>query len=143
MLTGHRYWTRYPTGAEWLAQALLALNHGAKGVISWAAPSTPAITAAASQLALAAPSFTPYILYETATFSHVFGAGVDAGVWADGERGTLVVVANTAYAQARVSLKTLGIAKGKKARVLLTSGASVEGAQIVLGAVGTGIFVFE
>jgi hypothetical protein len=31
---GCRFWSRPPTGREWLAQALLSINHGARGTVN-------------------------------------------------------------------------------------------------------------
>jgi hypothetical protein len=99
------------------------------------------MTAAASSLAKAAPSLAKYIFSHTVTFNHVFTAGADVGVWADGKAGTMVLITNTAYTATRVSLATLGV-RGTPSTVF-ANGASIQGSAIVLNGVGTGAFVFR
>ncbi|KAL8965745.1 MAG: hypothetical protein Q9183_003706, partial [Haloplaca sp. 2 TL-2023] len=45
------FWTRTPTGDEVIAMALLAINHGAKGIIGWDFPTDEAIIATTSRFA--------------------------------------------------------------------------------------------
>jgi hypothetical protein len=99
------------------------------------------MTAAASSLAKAVPTFAKYIFSHTMTFNHVSTAGADVGIWADGKAGTLVLITNTAYTATHVSLATLGV-RGTPSTVL-ANGASVQGSAIVLNGVGTGAFVFR
>jgi fructose-1,6-bisphosphatase/sedoheptulose 1,7-bisphosphatase-like protein len=136
-----RYWKRYPTGQEWLVQSIIAINHGAKGVISWNAPTTADIQSAASSLAKASSQLATFIFSHTATFTHISTAGADIGVWADGTAGTLVLATNTAYTSTHVALTRLGV-RGT-AHTVLANGASVSGANLVLQSVGTGVFVFR
>src|SRR6266581_7486625 len=58
----YRYWSRRPTGAEFLIENIVAINAGAKGSISWNDPTTPDIKASASAFASALPELTPFLL---------------------------------------------------------------------------------
>jgi hypothetical protein len=136
------YWTRYPTGQEWIVQGVIAINHGAKGVISWNDPTTDDIQASASSLAKAMPKISTFLFSHSATFQGYFVNGVDIGVWKDGSK-TLVLATNTAYTQATVPLSALGIQSGKTQTAVLDSGAKVVGDNLVLTSVGTGGFVFH
>ncbi|KAL9608783.1 MAG: hypothetical protein Q9167_006389 [Letrouitia subvulpina] len=45
------FWQEDPKGDEWVAMTLLAVNHGAKGIVSWLWPSTQEIEEASGRLA--------------------------------------------------------------------------------------------
>jgi hypothetical protein len=122
-------------------QAAIALNHGATGVVSWDAPSTPDITAAASQLARAVPQLAPFLFSHTAVFAGRMVGGVDVGVWTVGAQA-LVLATNTAYASARLSLAALGLQNATYGgKAVLANGAKLANSVINLDGVGTGIFV--
>jgi hypothetical protein len=137
-----RYWKSYPTGQEFIVQSAIALNHGAKGVVSWNDPTTPDIQSGASQLAKASLKFSPFLFSASATFRHYFIDGVDVGVWKDPKKGTFVLATNTAYIKAKVPLIALLLKPGSGVTTLLDSGAKVVSANIVLEGAGTGAFVF-
>ncbi|KAL9036383.1 MAG: hypothetical protein Q9214_006158, partial [Letrouitia sp. 1 TL-2023] len=48
---GQDFWQKDPKGEEWVAMTLLAVNHGAKGIVSWLWPSTQEIEEASGRLA--------------------------------------------------------------------------------------------
>ncbi|TFK75617.1 hypothetical protein BDN72DRAFT_786858 [Pluteus cervinus] len=94
---GEEFWTRAPTGREWLVQALLSINHGARGIMPWLDPTPPEIKAAASSFAriigpvkqfLFNPKATVLPLAHDATQSRV-----DAKTWTVG-RETLLLAVN-------------------------------------------------
>ncbi len=106
---GEDYWARDPTAAEEWAMALVALNHGAQGIISWVYPTVDdALPAAHGQLAavltaapvvdfvvgnarptsLRVPSDSPPAASDT--------PNVDVAVWRRG-RQLLVSVVNSGY----------------------------------------------
>ncbi|TEB33895.1 hypothetical protein FA13DRAFT_1730171 [Coprinellus micaceus] len=82
------YWKRHPTGKEFIAQSVLAINYGAKGLISWTDPTTASIKSAAANLTKGLESMTPYLL----SHSHD-SAQVSAAVWTT-TSGSLLTAVN-------------------------------------------------
>ncbi|TBU60013.1 hypothetical protein BD310DRAFT_947601 [Dichomitus squalens] len=137
------YWSRVPTGKEFVVQSVLAINHGALGVVSWDAPTTDDVTASASVLAKSLATMKEFILSPQATFAHVVSDRVDVGLWTVGAR-TLVLATNLNY-EAKVfdmrSVKGLAAKTLLGTKQVLDSGAEVQGHIISLESVGTGGFV--
>ncbi|KAI0651086.1 hypothetical protein C8Q79DRAFT_1004406 [Trametes meyenii] len=137
------YWSREPTGKEFVVQSVLGINHGGLGIVSWNAPTTDDITAGASTLAKSLTTMKEFILSPRATFQHVISDRVDVGFWTVGGR-TLVLATNSNYSPARFDLSQvqgLGL-KALLARQVLDSGAKLEGHVIELESTGTAGFVF-
>lgn len=140
------YWKRKPTGKEWTVEALLAVNHGARGVISWNDPTTPEIKAASSALAKALLSLTSFLFSHTAVFTSFYQAGTDLGVWKDGSR-TLIIATNLQYTAISIDTSTLGLSIGSSVTPMLNSGATIQriGGKSILSfeSVGSGAWIFS
>ncbi|KAI8996265.1 hypothetical protein BD414DRAFT_477309 [Trametes punicea] len=137
------YWSRVPTGKEFVVQSVLAINHGALGVVSWNAPTTDDITASAAALSRSLTVMKEFILSPYATFKHATINRVDVGSWTVGER-TLVLATNLNYATASFDLNKLGGGLAQKALVsqqVFDSGAKLSGHVITFESVGTGGFI--
>lgn len=133
------YWTRYPTGQEFIVQSIVGINHGGLGVIPWDDPTSSDIKASASTLALALPKMTPFILNPSATFRQTLTSDlVDIGLWTVGSQ-TLVLLTNTKYQATTVELGSLGL-KGSVTQVLDSGAELIEGG-ISLTSVGSGGFI--
>ncbi|KAI0742968.1 hypothetical protein C8Q80DRAFT_1221302 [Daedaleopsis nitida] len=142
---GDSYWSRVPTGKEFIVQSVLAINHGALGVVSWNAPTTAELTASAALLSRALTSdMKAFILAPHASFAHAEAGRVDVGMWTVGGR-TLVLATNLNYAAAEFDLASVPALKAKaragRVRQVLDSGAHAEGGVIRLESVGSGGFV--
>ncbi|KAI0063004.1 hypothetical protein BV25DRAFT_1915735 [Artomyces pyxidatus] len=143
---GSEYWSRAPTGAEWLVQNIISLNAGALGSISWNDPTTDDIKAAASALSFALPSLTPFILSSPLAsppvqFRHVVTSDrLDFGVWTKGAE-SLVVAANLNYFSIEADLSVVGL-KGKSARTVFNGGARFVGDRFEFGSVQSGAWIF-
>ncbi|KAI6037875.1 hypothetical protein EDC04DRAFT_3091063 [Pisolithus marmoratus] len=106
---GSQYWTRPPTGEEWVVEAILGINHGALGVVPWADPTPDDIKTSASVFAKSLPNMTPFLFDAQSALSrtnYVIG-GIDIATWTNG-RQTLVLAANTDYANETFSWKEIG-----------------------------------
>ncbi|KAH9969446.1 hypothetical protein BGW80DRAFT_1229704 [Lactifluus volemus] len=146
------YWSRTPTGAEFLAQIIIAVNGGARGSISWHDPTTPSIKAAASEFALALPELTPFLLSTSPSLVghwHIINYyRLDVGFWVSPEGKMLVMASNPNYFSTRISLSELFTAASVnyttsvKRRVVLDSGARIVGSYIVCDSVQSGIWIF-
>ncbi|KAF8626683.1 hypothetical protein AX15_004767 [Amanita polypyramis BW_CC] len=102
------FWKRTPTGKEFIVQSIIAINHGALGVVSWTDPTTADIKASGALLARSLKQMTRFILNPSATFRWTSFQGVDIGLWTvDSE--TLVLAANTVYGPRSVTLEDLGL----------------------------------
>ncbi|KAH9914061.1 uncharacterized protein BXZ73DRAFT_92854 [Epithele typhae] len=139
------YWDRVPTGQEFIVQSVLAINHGALGVVSWNAPSSDDITASAALLSRSlAADMKAFILHPHASFEHTVVSRVDVGSWTVGDR-TLVLATNLNYAETKFDLSSLKMPVDADAvghaKQVLDSGAKLEGRKIVLESVGTGAFI--
>ncbi|KIK66412.1 hypothetical protein GYMLUDRAFT_933232 [Collybiopsis luxurians FD-317 M1] len=162
------YWTRYPTGEEWVVQSIVGINHGGLGVVSWDDPTPDDIKQSASGLSKAltegSQPMASFILAPFATFRQVTtSAGIDVGLWsvstqsdgangnAQGEGGegtqTLLLATNMNYENVTLDLeRDLGLSGvGGGLREVFCSGACEVldgGERIVFGSVGSGGFVF-
>ncbi|KIY48491.1 hypothetical protein FISHEDRAFT_65755 [Fistulina hepatica ATCC 64428] len=139
------YWPRYPTGAEFVVQSIVSLNHGARGIMPWIdGPSTPSdILSSASDLANALVAITSFIADPAATVGQYTSVdGVDVGIWQAGERA-LVLAANTNYAPASLSVYDLGLSVVTEPVQILDSGAYSNTDTLVFDSVGAGIFVYD
>ena len=140
---GSGFWSRVPTGKEFVVQSVLAINHGALGVVSWNAPTTDDVTASASVLARSLVTMKEFILCPEARFAHVVRDRVDVGMWTVGAR-VLVLATNLNYEAKEFDLRSV---EGLEAKTLLgtqqvlDSGAKLCGHIISLESVGTGGFV--
>ena len=66
------YWSRVPTGPEFVVENALAINHGARGSVSWSAPAPADVTAAGAGLSSAIKTtLKEYVLSPSARFAHV------------------------------------------------------------------------
>nr|GAT56229.1 predicted protein [Mycena chlorophos] len=141
------YWPRFPTGQEWIVEAILGINHGGTGVVSWDDPTTADIKASASGLAKALGStMNAFILSPQASIRQITLAnGVDIGLWTVGSE-TLVLATNINYENESVSLAQLGLPRGHvDAKQVFASGASLskDGDTILFGSVGSGGFIIS
>ena len=149
-----RYWSRTPTGAEFLVQMIVAVNAGARGSVSWDDPTTADIKAAASAFASALPELTPFVLSSSLSQPPVHFARIitpdrlDIGVWAAAEGTTLVIAANLNYFAVDITLGEVVSATNFKSlalvnpRVVLDGGARVVGTQITFASVQSGAWIF-
>ncbi|KAH8989013.1 hypothetical protein EDB86DRAFT_3047515 [Lactarius hatsudake] len=146
------YWSRTPTGAEFLVQMIVAINAGARGSVSWTDPTTAGIKAAASAFARALPELTPFLLSSSLSqppvhFSHVITSNrLDIGVWASAEGTTLVIAANLNYFAVDVMLdEVLSTTEFKSLanrRMVLDGGARIDSTRITFGSVQSGAWIF-
>ncbi|KAM5540947.1 hypothetical protein V8D89_005258 [Ganoderma adspersum] len=138
------YWSRVPTGREFAVQTALAINHGARGSVSWSAPASADITAAGAALSRALKAaMKAYILHPDALFQHQTVGGVDVGLWTVGGK-TLVLATNLNYADGSVDLAgvpLVGEQAKHGAREVYNGGAKISGTTIRLESTGTGAFV--
>jgi len=151
----YRYWSRTPTGAEFLVETIVAINAGAKGSVSWIDPTTPDIKASASAFASALPELTPFLLFSELTqppvnFTHVVTRNrLDFGVWASADGRTLVMGTNLNDVTANiplcevVSAANLSVAALGSPRVVLDGGSSMLDSQIRFDKLGSGAWIFE
>ncbi|KAF5363114.1 hypothetical protein D9757_011726, partial [Collybiopsis confluens] len=146
------YWTRYPTGEEWVVQSVVGINHGGLGVVSWDDPTPDDIKQSASELSRALTSgsspLASFVLDPSSTFRQVTtNAGVDVGMWTL-QGKTLVLAANTRYTNGTVDLnKDLGLISGGPVTVkeIFCTGACtvLQGGStsIAFGSVASGGFI--
>ncbi|KAJ3487921.1 hypothetical protein NLI96_g3193 [Meripilus lineatus] len=135
------YWTRKPTGKEWVVQSLLGVIHGGLGIVPWNDPTTPDIKASASALAKAmSTTLKGFILDPNATFQLITQNRVHVGVWTVSGR-TLVLATNLNYNETRFSLESVH-GSGSRISQVFDSGAKIQGKDVILESVGSGGFVF-
>ncbi|KZT00619.1 uncharacterized protein LAESUDRAFT_533884 [Laetiporus sulphureus 93-53] len=135
-----QYWSRYPTGPEFIVQSVLAINHGGMGVVSWDAPTTDDIWAYAGLLAQSSATLKAYIASDAASFRHVFVDQIDVGLWTVGAQ-TLVLATNLNYAEETFDLASVEGLVTHPAVQVLDSGATLSGSVIAFTSVGTGGFI--
>ncbi|KIJ20630.1 hypothetical protein PAXINDRAFT_6424 [Paxillus involutus ATCC 200175] len=134
------YWTRAPTGQEWVVATLISVNHGALGVLPWIDPTPADIKTSASSLALSLPKITPFLFNPTSIRSNYVVGGVDVATWSTSNQ-TLVVATNTDYVSQTVNWGDVGVS-GNGATSLFSSGsASATSSGFTLGGVGSAAFV--
>lgn len=113
------FWKQTPTPEQEVAMTMLSINHGAKGIIMWTFPTTPALTDVTSRLAK--------VLTTGTCVRYLLGAELMGGLSTDGTVGTqvdtidasawslgdsmLVSIVNSAYEDA-VGLITLDLPNG-------------------------------
>ncbi|KAJ7721036.1 hypothetical protein B0H16DRAFT_1603583 [Mycena metata] len=90
---GEEFWTRAPTGREFIIQAILSVNHGARGIMPWIDPTPADIKTASSALAIALGSVKTFFFDPQVKFSRVVSNRIDVGMWTLGAE-TLLLVAN-------------------------------------------------
>ncbi|KAG7087795.1 hypothetical protein E1B28_013736 [Marasmius oreades] len=140
------YWQRYPTGKEFVVQSILGINHGGLGVVPWDDPTPADIKASASNLALALPKMTPFILDPSAKVCQMTTlAGIDVGLWTVGNQ-TLVLATNVERTNGTLDLAGSELGLGGNVRiveVVLESGVVVVNGSVVVqfSDVGSGGFV--
>jgi len=145
------YWTRNPTGEEFVVQSIVGINHGGLGVVSWDDPTTPEIKASASALALALTSgpsnMSAFILNPSSTFKQVTTtSGIDTGMWTL-DRKTLLLASNMNYENTTLEAADLGLGSkgfgGGLTEVFCSGLCSAGDESVVFGSVGSGGFVFS
>lgn len=136
------YWTRVPTGKEYVVQSVLGINHGALGSVAWNDPTTDEMQASGSSLANAlTASMADFILSPSSSFRHAVVDRVDIGLWTLGAQ-TLVLATNMNYNETTVSLSQIGAGRGTlKTTQVFDSGAKIVKGAITLESVGTGGFI--
>lgn len=139
-----QYWTRLPTGEEWVVETILGINHGALGVVPWADPTSDDIKASASAFAKSLPKITPFLFDAQSALSrtnYVFG-GIDVATWTNGWH-TLVLAANTDYVNEKVSWNEMGLT-GVGLTVVFQSGSlETTSDGFTLGPVSSGVLVLS
>ncbi|KAI0483334.1 hypothetical protein GGR56DRAFT_686612 [Xylariaceae sp. FL0804] len=88
------FWSRYPTAAEEQVLTLLAVNHGAKGVVMWDFPTSPELASLTGRLAavLTRDDVADFLLGAPLTRLDVRGADrVDAAAWFDADAKKLLL----------------------------------------------------
>lgn len=106
-----------PTADEEVAMTMLSINHGAKGIMMWAFPTTPDLTDVTSKLAKAPTgTYSRYLLgAELLGGFHIIGADmIDASVWMV-ENSLLVSIITSAHQDTTGSV-TLHLPDGMTAR---------------------------
>lgn len=91
-------------------QTILAINHGALGIISWNDPTPQDIKDSSSALALSLPTITAFLFDPQGARSrsnHRVGA-IDIATWATSDE-ILVLATNTHYVDEKVSWDDLGL----------------------------------
>ncbi|KAL0065604.1 hypothetical protein AAF712_007382 [Marasmius tenuissimus] len=139
------YWKRFPTGKEFVVQSILGINHGGLAIVPWDDPTPADIKSSASDLALAIPRMTTFILDPAVAFTNAKETpeGIDVGIWTVGVE-TLVVATNIRYQSQTLDLTTLALGDIKAVSSILDSGASLSGDTVVqFSEVGSGAFVVE
>ncbi|KAJ7178063.1 hypothetical protein C8R46DRAFT_1075716 [Mycena filopes] len=139
---GEEFWTRPPTGREFILQALLSVNHGARGIMPWIDPTTADIKSAASALAIALGLVKTFIFDPRVEFRRVVSNRIDVGMWTLGAE-TLLLLVNM---NARDAELTLPLSDTLEVREVLNFGVvRAIGSQTQLGfeleGLGCGILV--
>ncbi|KAF9644703.1 hypothetical protein BDM02DRAFT_3181472 [Thelephora ganbajun] len=139
---GSSYWSRVPTGKEWVVQSLLAVTHGALGIIPWTDPTSGDIKTAATTLSQRlVPSLTSFALNPHVTFATYVWQRVHFGVWRVGDQ-TLVVGVNLNPEVRWISLARLpGWRRYTKLEVVYNGGASFESENLSLWDLGSVGFI--
>jgi hypothetical protein len=138
-----------------LVEIIVAVNAGARGIVSWVDPAPPGIKAAASQFASALPELTPFLLSSPLSSPPVYYAHVitsnrlDFGLWVSSERKVLIMAANLNYFPASIALGEVLSATQfeglvlENPRLVVDGGAKIEGTQVrFYGAVLSGAWTF-
>jgi len=149
------FWSRTPSYTEFLVEIIVAVNAGARGIVSWADLTRPGTNAAASQFAGALPELTPFLLSSPLSSPPVYYAHVittnrlDFGLWVSSEGKVLVMAANSDYFPASIALdEVLSVTQFEglhleNPRLVVDGGAKIEGTLVKFnGAVLSGAWIF-
>ncbi|KAF8895871.1 hypothetical protein CPB84DRAFT_1963145 [Gymnopilus junonius] len=135
---GEEFWTRVPTGREWLLQALLSINHKARGIMPWIDPTPKDIKRYASRLAQLLPQLTPFFFGDDVKFSRVKFPYLDVGTWRKG-RKSLIIATNLNPESANSDLRVDG---QNKVDWILQEGVSLSiTGHIIFEPMGSAIFL--
>jgi len=126
---------------EWVVQSVLALNHGAVGIVPWVDPTTPDIKSSASNFAQSMPTVKTFLFNPNATFSQLLFNRIDVGLWTVDSQ-TLLLATNLNYNVATLDLGTVP-ASGKSVQQVFNSGSAVNGTGITFQSVGSGAFILS
>ncbi|XTI94797.1 hypothetical protein V2W45_1473906 [Cenococcum geophilum] len=140
------FWARYPTPDEAVAMVLLALNHGATGVVAWVYPTAAEVAGVMGRLAgvVAGEEVVRFVLGGWRVSLGVTGAGAEAGgldaaAWTVGGR-VLVCVVNleggNAISSAEVALPASAAGMGVEKVLWGSGGWSVQGGKLVKSGIG-------
>ncbi len=112
------------------------------GVMPWNIPTTSDIRTYASKLAMSLKQMSPFILSPSTSFRQITINGVDCGLWTMDSQ-TLVLAANTNYANEIVTLASLGLPTGPTITQVLSTGSSLTPSQdgLTFTSVGSGGFI--
>lgn len=108
-----QFWSWTPSYTEFLVELIVSVNAGAKGLITWDAPTTQGIMDGSSQFSNALPELIPFLLSSPLSsppvnFAHVVtGNRLDIGLWVFSEGQTcqaLILAANLNYFPASIDL---------------------------------------
>lgn len=93
---GSEYWARPPTAEEEIVIIWLFINHGAKGIMGWLFPTTPALTAVMSHMARVVTSeeVTNLLLGDNPRKASIYlgeNVDIDSAVWIAGHSMLLSV----------------------------------------------------
>ena len=108
-----RFWSWTPSYTEYLVELIVAVNAGAKGLVTWDAPTTQGIMDGSSQFYNALPELMPFLLSSPLSsppvnYAHVVtGNRLDIGVWVSSDGQTcqaLILAANMNYFPASIDL---------------------------------------
>lgn len=135
-----RYWSRAPTGEEWVVQSIMGINQGALGVVPWNDPTPADIKSSASAFALSLPKITPYLFNPASVRTAYVVGGVSVATWKAGTQ-TLVLATNTNYVKQIVKWEALGLEGAGATTVFVSGVAEIVQRGFTLGPVGSGAFV--
>lgn len=104
------HWDRIPTGDELAVMTMIAINHGAKGIVQWDYPSYPDLEATSERLAKVLPTDEVASFFLGAPLTKalpVEGSDeIDAAAWVDPKNGEILVsVVNMSYKAQATSIK--------------------------------------
>jgi hypothetical protein len=104
------FWTRYPTAAEEVVMTLLAINHGAKGIVMWDYPTTSEILNVTNHLAsvLTSETLANFLLGAplTKTLAVQGASRVDAAVWISKDTNqALLSIVNLNYGDVKQAIE--------------------------------------
>ena len=159
---GDSYWSRVPTGQEWVIQSLLAVTHGAlglfysvqrhalglpyfAGVIPWNEPTSSDIIAAATSLGQQlVPSLTNFALDPHVAFMTYIWQRSHFGIWRVGDQTLVVGVNLDRQVQTWMPLsQLLGWKSYAKLEVVYNGGASFGLGNLALWSLGSVGFVVQ
>ncbi|KAF8268021.1 hypothetical protein EI94DRAFT_1728776 [Lactarius quietus] len=137
-----QFWLRTPSYTEFLVEIIVAVNAGARGVVSWTDPTPPGIKAGASQFARALRELTPFMLSSPLSsppvdYGHVITTNrMDLGLLVSSDGKALVMAVNLNYFPTTIDLdEVLSTTKFQdlaleNPRLVVDGGAKIESTQI-------------